>query len=384
MNMSIIRNQELLFWVVVAFEIIFLRHGAHAFTVGNGGSSCLISTKISVSSSVSLKNSNDNNNENVINNDSDNNNYNYNNENNNDNNDNTVRYRCRVAYNGGGLRGFQVQQAGSRTVQGELEGVLNRRFQRHVRVVGAGRTDAGVHARGQAIHFDLYTEEAQKLELASELDKLERAMNSLLTNDVRVWNLSKAPPPATEFVNGKMTMHSWNAMRKCHSKLYVYRFSTNEAMEPRLRHNRWQLDNLGGDDQELDTEFLAKILDCYQGTHDFVCFAGAIEQTRKKTGRIMSTIRTVYNVTLVEEDDDGNYRVEIFLKGALYKMVRNMVGTAIAVCRGRVSEQEFQAWMNPQQGMKLKLTRDDNRCKPAPPQGLTLERVFYNDDDDDF
>jgi tRNA U38,U39,U40 pseudouridine synthase TruA len=57
-----------------------------------------------------------------------------------------------------------------------------------------------------------------------------------------------------------------------------------------------------------------------------------------------------------------------------------MVGTAIAVCQGHVSEQDFQAWVNPQQHM----TRDDNRCKPAPPQGLTLERVFYNDDDDDF
>lgn len=79
----------------------------------------------------------------------------------------------------------------------------------------------------------------------------------------------------------------------------------------------------------------------------------------------MSTVKTVYNVTLVDEDD-GNYRVEIFLKGALYKMVRNMVGTAIAVGRGHESEQDFQTFLNPQRAM----TRDDNCCKPAPPQGL--------------
>jgi tRNA pseudouridine38-40 synthase len=348
------RNQELIFWFVVAFQVLLLLHdGAHAFSVGTNGqpSYCPKATKHSASSS-SLNNNNNNNNK-----------------------EHTVRYRCRVAYDGGGLSGFQVQKAVSRTVQGDLEAVLSRRFDRPVRVVGAGRTDAGVHARGQAIHFDLSVEESQTLEQLNGSSALERAMNSLLMPDVRVWNVNKAPPPCTEFVNGKMTIHSWNVMRKCHSKLYVYRFSTNEAMEPSLRHNRWQLDSFGND-PDLDTEFLAKILNCYQGTRDFVCFAGAIEQTRKKTGRIMSTIRTVYNVTLVDEDD-GNYRVEIFLKGALYKMVRNMVGTAIAVCQGHVSEQDFQAWVNPQQEM----TRDDNRCKPAPPQGLTLERVFYNDDD---
>ena len=361
MNMLTIRNQERLFWfgvTVALLQVLGLRHGGvHAISVADGGPSSSpkpTTTRSAIHTSNSYENTN------------------------------TVRYRCRVAYNGGDFSGFQVQQAGARTVQGELEQVLSRRFDRHVRVVGAGRTDAGVHARGQAIHFDLRMEESQKLlELLPQqqqqqlgLDQLERTMNSLLSQDVRVWNLRQAPLPSTELVNGKMSLHSWNVMRKCHAKLYVYRFSTNPAMQPSLRHNRWQLDLGGGPD--LDTEFLSTVLECYQGTRNFICFAGAIEQTQKKTGRIMNTVRTVYNVTLVDEDD-GNYRVEIFLKGALYKMVRNMVGTAIAVCRGHVSEQEFQTFLNPQPAM----TRDSNRCKPAPPQGLTLERVFYDDDDDD-
>jgi tRNA pseudouridine(38-40) synthase len=176
------------------------------------------------------------------------------------------------------------------------------------------------------------------VEPASEVNKLEQAMNKLLTQDVRVWNLNKAPPPSTELVNGKNTIHSWNVISKCHSKLYVYRFSTNAAMEPSLRNNRWQLDL--GSDRDLDIAFLSKILECYKGTHDFICFAGSIEQTQKKTGCIMSTIRTIYNITFVEEDE-GNYRVEIVLQGALYKMVRNMVRTAIDVCWGRVSESDF-------------------------------------------
>jgi tRNA pseudouridine(38-40) synthase len=84
---------------------------------------------------------------------------------------NNVRYRCRVAYHGACFNRFQVQQAVARTVSGDLEAVLSCRFDRPVRVVGAGWTDAGVHARGQAMHFDLLEEEAFRVEPASELDK---------------------------------------------------------------------------------------------------------------------------------------------------------------------------------------------------------------------
>ena len=95
----------------------------------------------------------------------------------------------------------------------------------------------------------------------------------------------------------------------------------------------------------------------------------------------MSTIRTVESVELIDEGND-NYRIEVRLEGALYKMVRNLVGTAIDVAQGRVPEEFFR---------KLLLTpgtegftRDDNKCKPAPPQGLTLEWVFYDPNEDSF
>lgn len=65
-----------------------------------------------------------------------------------------IRYRCRVAYDGSQFNGWQYQN-NARTIEGELEGVLSQRFKRTVRIVGAGRTDAGVHAREQAFHFDL-------------------------------------------------------------------------------------------------------------------------------------------------------------------------------------------------------------------------------------
>jgi tRNA U38,U39,U40 pseudouridine synthase TruA len=73
------------------------------------------------------------------------------------------------------------------------------------------------------------------------------------------------------------------------------------------------------------------------------------------------------------------YRIDIFLVGALYKMVRNMVGTAFDVCRGRVSEEKFlELLTNPSE---LSLSRKENLSEPARPQGLTLERVFYPNDD---
>ena len=291
-----------------------------------------------------------------------------------------VRYRSRIAYDGSGFAGMQLQNNGRRSIQGELESVLGRRFNRQIRVVAAGRTDAGVHARGQAIHFDLTTEESRKLEeLDPELNLLQRAMNKMLTEEIRIWNIQKAPPPAIELVNERQSVHSWNVMRKTVGKLYVYRFCTSPAMDPCLRHNRWQLDL--GHDVHLDMEYLQKILQLYEGSHDFVCFSNAIESNQRKTGVVMSTIRTVESVELIDEGND-NYRIEVRLEGALYKMVRNLVGTAIDVAQGRVPEEFFR---------KLLLTpgtegftRDDNKCKPAPPQGLTLEWVFYDPNEDSF
>ena len=220
------RNQERLFWFVVALLQVLLFQGGvvHAIiSVANhhgGSSSPTSTTSVSRSTTTAMHNNSK---------------------------EETIRYRCRgrVAYHGGGFRGFQVQQqviGAAWTVQGKLEHALSRQCDRPVRVVRASRTDAGVHARGQAIYFDLLrVEESSTVEL--ELDHLERAMNSLLTPDVRVWNLKQAPPPpSTElFVpDGTRSIykyHSWNVMRHCHSKPYVYRFSISPAMDPHLRHN---------------------------------------------------------------------------------------------------------------------------------------------------
>ena len=113
----------------------------------------------------------------------------------------------------------------------------------------------------------------------------------------------------------------------------------------------------------------------FEGTHDFRAFAGAIEQNERRIGKEMDTVRTVYSVDLLHEGN-GNYRVDFLLKGALYKMVRNMMGTALDVAKGRMDEQVLVDLLNRSDDD----VRKNNRSKPAPPEGLCLERVFFVDD----
>jgi len=365
----------------------------------------------------------------------------------NDNNNDVVkiRYRGRIAYDGTGYSGWQTQSKG-RTVQAELELILSKRFNRSIKIVGAGRTDAGVHARGQAFHFDLvqddlysgnYQQQQQSnVEKKEDNDedeekeetftrKLQSSLNSMLRGDTRVWNLSRAPieiisndddddddndnSTTTTTKNTKDTLlpsstyqqpshhhRQWHAIMSAQSKLYSYRITTNDYLDPIQRHTRVHIYDT------VNITTLQSVLQYYVGTHDFRAFAGAIESNMRKSGlEYKNTVRTVYKVVLVEEEegaDGGNYRIDFYLKGALYKMVRNMVGMALEVARGKLEEDVLVRLLYHDDGddeeedevekddgrNKRQFVRDDNPCKPAPPEGLTLERVFYNEEDDDF
>lgn len=310
-----------------------------------------------------------------------------------------IRYRGRVAYDGSHFNGFQIQQgkARMRTIQGSLEDVLQRRFNSSsIRIVGAGRTDSGVSARGQAFHFDLSVEESKKLkELKHNKTQppLDHVMNRMLTDEIRVFNVGPAPPPklitwATKDKeeSGESTtrsrLYTWNAIHGSTHKLYSYRICLS-VMDPIHRFQRWQVP---GDADPVDVPLLKETLNRFEGTHDFRAFAGAVEQAEKRSNRTVNSVRTIFECKLVDESEfygrEGYYRIDIVLSGALYKMVRNMVGTAIDVSRGRVDEATFSKLLQCEGADKEQvLTRKDNRSKPAPPEGLNLERVFYEDDD---
>jgi tRNA pseudouridine38-40 synthase len=135
------------------------------------------------------------------------------------------------------------------------------------------------------------------------------------------------------------------------------------------------------DSGDVDVIKLEWALKQFEGTHNFRAFSGAIEQKERHEGKQVGTVRTVYKVDFVDEGH-GLYRIDFLLQGALYKMVRNMMGTALDVSRNRLEEDTFLELLhhNNISDDVDQFVRDDNPCKPAPPEGLTLERVFFDGD----
>ena len=294
-----------------------------------------------------------------------------------------LRYRARVAYDGTEFHGFQIQEGSQkrqrRTVQGELEAVLSQRLNTTIRVVGAGRTDAGVHARGQAIHFDVAGTAVTRM---SNLPAVQRSIEKMLPPDICFWNLQPVPPPVLKTIHNQTMEMTFNVMYDSTYKWYSYRLNVSPTMHPLERKHRWHPDRVH---QWFDLDRFARLMQSYVGTHDFRAFASGMDalERRLNTDRI-NTVRTVYSVEIIEENQDnngkhGNLRIDIKLKGALYKQVRNMVGSALYVCEGGMDEATFQRLIDNEGGL---LSRDDNPSKPAPPQGLTLERVYFESGDD--
>ncbi|KAL7437762.1 hypothetical protein ACHAXM_005831 [Skeletonema potamos] len=313
------------------------------------------------------------------------------------------------------------------TIQGEIEEALYRRYNRRIAVVGAGRTDAGVHARGQAIHFDLVQDEVpfpsvlpnataseRNIISADFCDELQYSMNRMLPLEIRLFQLQLAPYLMT--TKGQSSedgsneeqqdlsvfprLRPWHAIQSSTSKWYSYRFilgpTLSDPMERFTRSHfvhRPSFAPSDGPPYAITTDDIARlksIIELYVGTHDFKAFGGQLEQNEKRAGRKITTIRTIHKVELVKErtqesqmgfiGEEGNYRIDFLIEGALYKMIRNMVGTAIQVWLGNMEQtQLIELLQIDQVGDDDKKSRKDNPCKPAPPEGLTLECVYYED-----
>ena len=199
---------------------------------------------------------------------------------------------------------------------------------------------------------------------------------------MRVWNVGLAPAPVTKVsANGDEITYKWHVIYNAQKKLYTYRFTTKLYLDPNDRHHRIHM----YDHMDMDT--LGEALCTFEGTHDFRAFAGAVEANQRRSGKTLGTTRTVYKVDLVDEGG-GNYRVDFLLKGALYKMVRNMMGSAFKVAQGKMKMERLEELLHHvdpeldvnQRTSLVQFVRKDNKCKPAPPEGLTLERVFFEED----
>jgi tRNA pseudouridine38-40 synthase len=242
-----------------------------------------------------------------------------------------------IAYDGTNFHGWQ-RQAGVRTVQAELEAAAQRVIRQPLEVVGASRTDAGVHARGQVAHLRTAT--------SIPTANLHRAIGHRLPDDVALVHVAEVP---LEF----------HATRHAVSKLYRYRIH-NDAGRPvellAARH-AWHVWH------KLDTDRMRVAATALVGTHDFAAFASA--GTPRAT-----TVRTLHHVQIRRHFN--TVVIDVAGEGFLYNQVRNMVGTLVEVGRGH--------WL-PERVAEILASRDRQRAGPtAPPHGLCLEWVRYPPD----
>jgi tRNA pseudouridine38-40 synthase len=250
----------------------------------------------------------------------------------------TPLYRVTLAYDGTEFLGWQAQERPDgtrpRTVQGDLEAALTLLASgAPVRVSGAGRTDAGVHALGQVASFELPR--------AIAPDALQRSLNGMLRDDLRVVEASEAPP-------------GFHARKSARGKLYRYEVDSGAFQLPTRRrmaaHVRWPLDSPAVQDAAA----------LFVGRHDFAAVASTGSSVR-------TTVRTVTRSEAVLHGSTLVYEVEA--DGFLRKMVRSIVGGLIAAGRGVATIDD----------LGRALAAGDRSAWPAPAEarGLTLVRVRY-------
>ena len=241
------------------------------------------------------------------------------------------RYWAKVEYDGTDFYGFQIQ-AHERTVQGEIERALESVTGIKARVVGAGRTDRGVHARGQVVCFEVRWRHA--------LGDLHRALNAVLAADVAVLEMGLAP-------------EGFHPRFSAQGRVYRYTVLHQPWRSPLERRNAWHVT------QKPDVERMAEASCCLVGTHDFATFG------RSPQGE--NTMRTVYRAEW--QTSGPRILFEIEANAFLYRMVRTLVGTLLQVGWEQVSTQEFRAMLR---------ARDRSLVKQvAPAHGLCLMRVDY-------
>lgn len=247
-----------------------------------------------------------------------------------------MRYRFRCEYLGSAFFGWQEQNEGGKTkfvtVQSALEESFRIALRTPVNLVAAGRTDTGVHARGQCVHFDF----------DGELDckKLVHSINGLGKRVVRIRDLEPCSP----------TFHSrYDAV----SRYYIYTIFTRPVAL--LRDFGWECGNIS-----MDYALMEREASSFVGEHDFIRFC--IPRNDGKS--------TVCHLTEFRLERLNDYTDLWHIKGDrfLHRQVRAMVGTLFDVGRGRYPEGTVDA---------IFADKFTGERTMAPPQGLVLENVFY-------
>ncbi len=249
-----------------------------------------------------------------------------------------VRLRAVISYDGSQFSGYQVQP-GKRTVQLELEKVLTKIHKGEaVRVVASGRTDAGVHATGQVIHFDTtYT---------FPMDRWRTALNVQLPKDIRV-------------ISVEQVRDDFHARFDTTGKTYRYIWSLSDVHSPFERHY-----SVHAERYRPNIESMRAASRHLLGTHDFSSFCAS-------NTSVKDFVRTVQSIEFIWQEQSKQLHMIISGDGFLYNMVRIIAGTLWEVGIGRIGEEDLPRILH---------SCDRKRAgKTAPAHGLYLEEVRYKD-----
>lgn len=245
------------------------------------------------------------------------------------------RYRLIVAYDGTNYSGWQVQD-NAPTIEGELNKALTKLLKQEIQVMGASRTDAGVHAHGNVAVFDAET--------TIPGEKLKFALNPLLPDEVKIMESDEVPAD----------FHP----RFCDTeKTYEYKILNTQSPLPTMRLYSWWYS------RPLDVSKMNEAAKRIPGEKDFKSFCAAGAQ-------VLTTVRKVTDCEVFRQGDLITIRVKG--EGFLYNMVRIIAGTLVRVGEGRWEPEEMDTIIE---------ACDRRKAGPtAPPEGLTLMGIEYKEE----
>lgn len=245
-----------------------------------------------------------------------------------------MRWKCICAYDGTDFEGWQRQPNGA-AVQNHLEDALSQIFNAQILTHGSGRTDAGVHARGQCFHFDG--------DWTHGSEKLIRALHSMLPTSIRINSL-------------RSVSDSFHARFSVQGKRYTYRYYLGRA-EPVDERYVWACRDI-----PLDVGAMRAASEILTGTHDFTAYSATHGKDNDP-----NPVKTVRGMHLVQRGK--HLRLDVEGNGFLYRMVRSFAGALYSVGRGRLSDQDIREILESQERT--------HRIVTAPAKGLFLDKVFY-------
>jgi tRNA pseudouridine38-40 synthase len=245
----------------------------------------------------------------------------------------TQTFKLVVAYDGTNYTGWQAQPNGV-SIQELLEKALEKIAQQKVRIHGSGRTDAGVHAKGQVASFALATR-------LSPLS-LKRALNANLPDDVRVLSCARANP-------------NFHARFSAKAKEYRYQIDCGEVADPFLRRYAFH------HPQPLDLQAMRRAAKLLVGKHDFTALSA------HSPSRQHDPVRTISRLTITRRG--GLLIVVIRADGFLYKMARSIVGALLKVGEGAMTVEQLREILRSKKRTPI--------VETAPAHGLCLKKVYY-------